>query len=233
MRGVGGSLVYFMRAGDEANVWNHEFMPIAAESETRDAGLLRVDYVAQTMQYEEMLSWLLYYLSLFEVSKTPQIEIADPLGLVYSQAVESPDRNFRMTLNSSAAAQTLSSRFLQGFMGAGVQHIALADERHIRTASRLRDYGLEIAADTAELLRRPAGAFWARRCAMTRSWHDFNILYDRDGEGEYFQLYSRAFAKRFFFEIVERRNYRSYGLANAPIRLAAQSRYRSDAPRAK
>jgi 4-hydroxyphenylpyruvate dioxygenase len=54
------------------------------------------------------------------------------------------------------------------------------------------------------------------------------VLYDREGEGEYFQLYSRAFSKRFFFEIVERRNYRAYGSANVPIRLAAQSRYRND-----
>ena len=34
-----------------------------------------------------------------------------------------------------------------------------------------------------------------------------NILYDRDGEAEYFQFYSRAFAKRVFFEVVERRGY--------------------------
>jgi 4-hydroxyphenylpyruvate dioxygenase len=56
----------------------------------------------------------------------------------------------------------------------------------------------------------------------------FNILYDRDGDGEYFQLVSRAFAKRFFFEIVERRGYRGFGVANAAIRLSAQSRYRDD-----
>ena len=55
-----------------------------------------------------------------------------------------------------------------------------------------------------------------------------NILYDRDNDGEYFHLVSRAFAKRFFFEIVERRGYRGYGAANATIRLAAQSRYRGD-----
>ena len=58
-----------------------------------------------------------------------------------------------------------------------------------------------------------------------------DILYDRDAGGEYFQLVSRAFAKRFFFEIVERRGYRGYGTANAPIRLAAQSRYRDDIER--
>ena len=57
---------------------------------------------------------------------------------------------------------------------------------------------------------------------------EFNILYDRDTDGEYFHLVSRAFAKRFFFEVVERRGYRAYGAANASIRLAAQSRYRDD-----
>jgi 4-hydroxyphenylpyruvate dioxygenase len=56
----------------------------------------------------------------------------------------------------------------------------------------------------------------------------FNILYDRDSDGEYFQLVSRVFAKRFFFESVERRGYRGFGAANAAIRLAAQSRYRDD-----
>jgi 4-hydroxyphenylpyruvate dioxygenase len=60
---------------------------------------------------------------------------------------------------------------------------------------------------------------------------ELNILYDRDADGEYLQFYSRAFAKRFFFEIVERRGYRAYGAGNAPIRLAAQSRYRDDEPR--
>ena len=51
-------------------------------------GLNSVDHIAQTMQYEEFLSWLLYYVALFDVAKTPQVEIADTLGLVQSQAVE-------------------------------------------------------------------------------------------------------------------------------------------------
>jgi 4-hydroxyphenylpyruvate dioxygenase len=51
-----------------------------------------------------------------------------------------------------------------------------------------------------------------------------NILYDRDGGGEYFQVYTGSFEHRFFFEIVERRGYGGYGAANAPVRLAAQAR---------
>ena len=56
-----------------------------------------------------------------------------------------------------------------------------------------------------------------------------NILYDRDGEAEYFQLYSRAFARRVFFEVVERRAYQGYGAANAVVRLAAQARFKPPA----
>jgi 4-hydroxyphenylpyruvate dioxygenase len=49
------------------------------------------------------------------------------------------------------------------------------------------------------------------------------ILYDRAGAGEFLHAYTRSFDGRFFFEIVERRGYRGYGAANAPIRLAAQA----------
>jgi 4-hydroxyphenylpyruvate dioxygenase len=50
------------------------------------------------------------------------------------------------------------------------------------------------------------------------------ILYDREGDGEFFQVYTHIFDERFFFEIVERRNYQGFGAANAAIRLAAQAR---------
>jgi 4-hydroxyphenylpyruvate dioxygenase len=225
IRGVGGSLVYFVRTEDERRIWEHEFLSVA--SSRQGAGLLRVDSIAQTMQYEEMLSWLLYYLALFDVSKTPQTEVADPLGLVYSQAIESEDRKFRVTLNSSAASQTLSARFLQGFLGAGVQHISLATDDIFATAQRLAELGLEllpIPANYYDDVQARFGIDDELRLKLSSN----NVLYDREGDGEYFQLFSRAFAKRFFFEIVERRAYQSYGAANAPIRLAAQSRYRSD-----
>ena len=51
------------------------------------------------------------------------------------------------------------------------------------------------------------------------------ILYDRDDNGEYFQIYSRTFGEGFFFEIIERRGaYAGYGAMNAPFRIAAQRR---------
>ena len=37
---------------------------------------------------------------------------------------------------------------------------------------------------------------------------EFNILYDEDERGTYHHLYTRAFAKRFFFEVVQRHRVR-------------------------
>ena len=55
-----------------------------------------------------------------------------------------------------------------------------------------------------------------------------NILYDRDAEGEYLQVYTKSFKDLFFLEIVERRGYKGFGAINAPIRLNAQSRLAPD-----
>jgi 4-hydroxyphenylpyruvate dioxygenase len=49
------------------------------------------------------------------------------------------------------------------------------------------------------------------------------ILYDRSGSGEFFHAYTKAFDGRFFFEIVQRRNYEGFGAVNASVRLAAQA----------
>ena len=51
-----------------------------------------------------------------------------------------------------------------------------------------------------------------------------DVLYDRQGTAEYFQAYTKDFDGGFFFEIVQRRGYAGFGAANAPIRLAAQTR---------
>jgi len=225
VRGVGGSLIYFIDAARTRQVWESEFVTIPPSASARAAGLLKVDYIAQAMAYEEMLSWLLYYVALFEVDKAPQIEIADPVGLVVSQAVQSRDGALRITLNGSAAAQTLASRFLNHYMGAGVQHMALGTADIFASAANLARLGLEVLPIPANYYDDLVARFGLSG-ELVDQMMKYNILYDRDGDGEYFQMFTRAFAKRFFFEIVERRHYDAYGAANASIRLAAQSRYK-------
>jgi 4-hydroxyphenylpyruvate dioxygenase len=228
VRGVGGSLVYFVENGKEAQVWANEFVPVTPATCAHCIGLECIDHIAQTMQYEEFLSGLLFYVALFDVEKTPQVEIADPLGLVQSQAVESPNRRLRMTLNGSMGSQTLSSRFINHYMGAGVQHIAFQTQDIFATARAAVARGLPMLAIPQNYYEDLAARFDLEPTRVAEM-AALSILYDRDGESEYFQFYSRAFAKRVFFEVVERRGYRGYGAPNATIRLAAQARFKNDA----
>ena len=228
VRGIGGSLLYLVDQASAAAMWRDEF-PLAVErAPAPRADLSAVDHVAQTMQYEEFLSWLLYYTALFAMAKTPQLEIADPMGIVYSQAVETASRGVRFTLNGSMAANALSSRFIHNYFGAGVQHIAFTTPDVFAAAERAQAAGLpmlEIGPNYYADLEARFGLPVDLVARMAR----LNLLYDRDDRGEYFQFYSRAVAKRVFFEVVERRGYDAYGAANAAIRLSAQSRYRDPA----
>jgi 4-hydroxyphenylpyruvate dioxygenase len=170
-----------------------------------------------------MLSWLLFYTSLLDVSKTPQQDVSDPGGIVKSQAVQTSDGALRIVLNGSQSQQTLSSRFLSEFFGSGVQHIAFQTDDLVATMQSLVAGGvkvLPIPENYYDDLEARIDLDPARLDVLRAN----NILYDRDESGEFLQAYTQNFEDRFFFEIVERRGYKGFGAVNASIRLAAQAR---------
>jgi len=226
VRGVGGSLIYFLDDKKPlADVWDIEFEPVADADAAGDAGLLAVDHISQSMHYEEMLSWLLFYTSLLDVTKTPGQDVIDPGGIVRSQVVQTGDGSLRIVLNASQSSRTLSSRFVEEFFGSGVQHIAFATRDIFATAAQLRSNGIQLLP-IPENYYDDLEAKWDLPAEEIARLKANNILYDREGSAEYFQIYTPNFENTFFFEIVERRGgYAGFGAVNAPIRLAAQARF--------
>lgn len=224
IRGLSGSVLHFFDDTTElSQVWKTEFGATATPS---GAGLSHIDHIAQTMSYDDMLSWTLFFTTLFDMSKTPMVDVIDPDGLVRSQVVESPGGAFRITLNGADSHRTLAGSFLAETFGASVQHIALGTDDIFSTIDRLVERGfspLEIPRnyydDLAARFDFPAGLLDQMK---TR-----NIFYDRDAGGAFFQCYSRSFTGGMFFEIVQRDSgYSGFGAPNAPFRIAAQKRLR-------
>ncbi len=223
IRGVGGNVVHFIDENSNLHrVWDIEFNPVANISSIQPAGIRRVDHVSQTMRYEEMQSWLLYYISTFEASKSPIFDVADPSGVVHSQAIESPEGEVRLNLNGVEDQQTFAASFLHEHYAAGVQHIAFLTDDIFETSKRLDDCGfrrLEISSNYYDHIQTHFGL----EKELVDRLKTGNILYDRQGRGEYFQIYSRPIFQGFFFEIVQRSGgYYGYGARNASVRLAAQ-----------
>jgi 4-hydroxyphenylpyruvate dioxygenase len=226
VRGLGGSLLYFVdhKTGLD-RLWDVDFQSTEADDFT-GARLRSIDHVSQSMHYEEMLTWLLFYMSLLDVRKTPIQTVIDPGGVVQSQAIETRDGTLRLILNASQSPRTLSSRFLSDLFGSGVQHVAFTTDDILATVDRLKTGGVDLLPipenyyDDLEV-RADLSAEAVEQLKAS------NILYDREGDAEYFQVYTKTMDGGFFFEIVERRNYQGYGAVNAPIRLASQTRLAS------
>jgi 4-hydroxyphenylpyruvate dioxygenase len=226
IRGVGGGVIYFID-DSLAKVWDVEFEPVANDA-APGAALAAVDHVAQTMNYEEMLTWLLFYTAIFRTAKSPMVDVVDPAGLVRSQVVESEgiaaEGGLRLTLNGAENRKTLAGHFIAESFGSSVQHLAFASTDIFASAERMAAQGfqpLEITPNYYDDLEARFGLDPEMAGRLRRH----NILYDRDAKGEFFQFYSQNFGEGFFFEVVERRGgYAGYGGPNAPFRIAAQKR---------
>lgn len=225
VRGVGGSVVHFIdEKSDLHRVWDIEFLPVPRTEATQPAGLRRIDHLAQTMRHEDMQSWLLFYLSTFDMRKSPVVDVHDPAGQVHSQAIQTPEGEIRLNLNGTEPGQTVAGAFIADKFGAGVQHIALLSDDIFETSALLAASGFQRLAIPANYYAHIQSTY-DLDAAMVARIKAGNILYSRTDGGEFFQIYSLPILGGFFFEIVERRNgYTGYGARNAPVRIAAQSR---------
>ncbi|RYG89213.1 sugar phosphate isomerase/epimerase and 4-hydroxyphenylpyruvate domain-containing protein [Loktanella sp. IMCC34160] len=223
IRGLSGSVLHFLDDSSGLNeVWSVEFQGDGTSS--KGAGLTRIDHLAQTMSYDQMLSWSLFYTTLFDMGKSPMVDVVDPDGLVRSQALETPDGAFRITLNGAETHRTMAGNFLADSFGASVQHIALATDDIFATSDALDGRGFEPMAMSENYYADLTARFDLPADLLGRLKRR-NILYDEDANGAFFQLYSRPSVGGMFFEIVQRIDgYAGYGAPNAPFRIAAQKR---------
>ena len=229
IRGVGGSLVYLLDHGKTlGRVWEVEFeAPDGARSVPPKVGLSRVDHLAQSVFFEELPSWRLFYRSIFDYRRTPPVDVVDPAGLIESEVMHSAGNEVQIVLNASQARQTLSNRFINEYFGSGVQHIAFETEDIFAAAAAVRQAGVGLLP-IPENYYDDLEARFDLDDGLVEQLRRHGVLYDEDQNGRYFQIYTSVFSDRFFFEIVAREGYTGFGGPNAPIRLAAQARLARD-----
>lgn len=183
---------------------------------------MAVDHVAQTMAYDEMLSWSLFYTSIFDACKSPMLDVVDPDGLVRSQAIRAGA--LRVTLNGAESRRTLAGRFIEDTFGSSVQHLAFRSDDIFATAAAMQDPGFPVLKIGANYYDDVEARFGLDP-ALRRRMQALNIMYDDEPGGQFFQFYSEAQPGGLFLEVVQRNgNYAGYGAPNAPFRIAAQKR---------
>jgi 4-hydroxyphenylpyruvate dioxygenase len=216
--GVEGSLIYFIGPGDLE--WRDDF--IAELSHSGESLLHKVDHVSNVVRRSEFLSWSLFYRTVLGLLPQPQVEIADPHGAFFSRSLRSANGELRIALNVSEGGATGVSRFLDAFGGAGFQQIALSTGDIFAAVEAAKAKGVAFLPIPDNYYDDLATRFEIAPETLARM-RALGVLFDCVKDGEFLHIYTRTFKDRFFFEIVERRNYDLFGAANKPVRLAAEA----------
>jgi 4-hydroxyphenylpyruvate dioxygenase len=223
IRGLEGSLIYLVdRSGADGTIYDVDFMAEPGSGASARCGLTKIDHVSQVMPRGKLDGTMLFYKSVFGFEAEPVHELVDPYGLIQSRVLESRDRTVRLPLNATASPRTATARFLSNYGGGGVHHIAIGTDDIFRTMAEMRARNVPLL-EIPETYYDGLSATHDLPAERIEQMREFGILYDRSGTGEFFHAYTRAFDGRFFFEIVQRRDYEGFGAVNASVRLAAQA----------
>jgi 4-hydroxyphenylpyruvate dioxygenase len=225
--GVEGSLIYFVD-DESAQKWPGDFRLEAMPKV--DGALTRIDHLSNVVRRSEFLTWSLFYKTVLGLKAEAAVEVADPHGAFFSRSYRSTSEALRIPLNISDGGETGVTRFLDTFGGAGYQQIALASNDVFAAVERARRAGVAFLPIPDNYYDDLEARFDVAPDLMARM-RDLGMLYDRVKGGEFFHIYTQTFRNRFFFEILERRDYDLFGAANTPVRLAAQARLQDDARR--
>ncbi|MDF2574350.1 MAG: sugar phosphate isomerase/epimerase and 4-hydroxyphenylpyruvate protein [Agromyces sp.] len=227
-----GTEFYFSDRPAGRSSWEDEFGRVVHEhaggeargpgaGEVAGIGITAVDHVALIQPWDRFDEAALFFRSVLGLRIDTGLDLPSETGLVRSRSVVSDDRRVRLAINIAPVQPTGESAF--------VNHIAFATSDLLATVRAMRERG-------ARLLPIPAnyyddlGARFDIPAARLTEFAENMVLYDRDGEGEFFHAYT-APVGAFVFELVQRvGGYNGYGAANAHVRLAATRALTSLAP---
>ncbi|MET7575607.1 TIM barrel protein [Streptomyces sp. NPDC005492] len=191
--------------------WRADFTDIPGQPPA-GTGVQGIDHLALTQPWHQFDEATLFHRSVLGLHAQESVDVADPYGLLRSRAVTTPDGAVRIALSVGAAPTEDDAH---------AQHIALATDDVVAAAGRFRASGGRLLPMPANYYDDLAARFDFAEGEL-ETYQDLGILYDRDTDGEFRHCYTRTIG-RVFFELVQRDgDYRGYGAANAPVRLAAQ-----------
>lgn len=196
--------------GPEA-AWVGEFE--GGEEPAADELISHIDHVNLAQPWQNFDEAVLFYGSTLGMEAQPTTEVAGPVGLVRSQVMRSADGAVRLPLNVAPLGAE-DDRPLP-------QHIAFACRDVVQVARRARDRGMRFLPVPGNYYEDLSARFGLPDDFVAQL-KAYELLYDRDADGEFLHFYTETIGA-VFFEFVERRGgYDGYGAANAPVRLAAQ-----------
>jgi len=217
LRGVSapdGTEVFFAPTAQRP-AWVEEFG--AGDSGTTGDLLTRVDHVNLAQPWQSFDEAVLFYESVLRLETRPATEVPSPMGLVRSQVMRTADGSVRLALNIVPHVLEDAASGPQSYP----EHIAFQTSDILAVARRAVAAGMHFL-QVPQNYYEDLAARYPLDAQTLATLQELNLLYERDGDGEFLHFYTETIGN-LFLEVVERRHgYEGYGAQNAPVRLAAQ-----------
>jgi 4-hydroxyphenylpyruvate dioxygenase len=188
----------------------------------RSVGLVQLDHVVGNVELGKMNEWASYYADAMGFTNLVHFrddQISTEYTALMSKVMQDGVGRVKFPINEPAKGKKRSQidEYLDFYRGPGVQHLALRTDDILRTVAELRARGVEF-------LRVP-GAYYEEVREKFADMPDevdvdalaeLAILADRDEEGYLLQIFTRPVMDRptVFFEVIQRRGSRGFGLGN-------------------
>jgi len=219
IRGIGGSLIYFIDQYYGTSPYNQEFDWLA-RSKPRGEGFFYLDHLTNNVFKGNMDKWFRFYGDLFNFREIRFFDIEGKFTGLFSRALTSPCGRIRIPVNEDRGDKGQIVAYLKKYKGEGIQHIAIGTDDIYASTDAVAENGLKF-------MPGPPDAYYEMSKDRV-SGHDeplermkkHGILIDGEGVVEggetriLLQIFSKTVIGPIFFEFIQRKGDDGFGEGN-------------------
>ena len=219
IKGIGGSLIYFIEDYYDTNPYNAEFEWVS-DAHPEGVGFHYLDHLTHNVHKGNMDVWFKFYGDLFNFKEIRFFDISGKHSGLMSRALTSPCGRIRIPINEDRGETGQIVEYLKRYNGEGIQHIAVG-------AHDLYDATDEIADRGINFMPSPPPTYYDLSKTRVEGHQEpldrmrkHGILIDGEGVvdgGEtriLLQIFSKTVIGPIFFEFIQRKGDDGFGEGN-------------------
>jgi len=219
IRGIGGSLIYFIDQYHDTSPYNHEFT-WTTQSKPQGDGFYYLDHLTHNVYRGNMDKWFRFYERLFNFREIRFFDIQGKFTGLYSRALTSPCGRIRIPINEDRGETGQIVSYLNKYKGEGIQHIAVGSEDIYASTDAIAEKGLKFMPGPNKTYYEMSRDRVADHDEPLDRMMKHGILIDGEGVldgGEIsilLQIFSKTVIGPIFFEFIQRKGDDGFGEGN-------------------
>lgn len=218
IRIYGDTLHVFVDRSQYSGVFAPTYQPLKQEASA--TGLAAIDHIVANVPLGKMNQWVNFYhrvMGFRQLLHFDDKDISTEYSALMSKVMQNGSGRVKFPINEPAEGLRKSQieEYLDYYLGAGVQHIALLTGDILHTVRELRQRGIEFLRVPEAYYDALPGRVGSIKEPLD-AIRELGILVDRDDEGYLLQIFSRPIQDRptVFVEIIQRHGSRGFGKGN-------------------